>query len=125
MSVDVKSFSRMLGLGMFNHMLVILGTRMMSVDYKRGIKGALIDFRKQSMVKQLVLCGQPAYTLASSILTASMAVTFNYLHHFRFLLKNDSGGGEDVSFTTWPFFWRGQYNARGREVFAQLSYSFE
>lgn len=31
----------------------------------------------------------------------------------------------DDGFTSWPFFFRGQYNARGREVFAQLSYTFE
>ncbi len=31
----------------------------------------------------------------------------------------------DDGFTTWPFFFRGQYNARGRETYLQLSYSFE
>jgi outer membrane receptor protein involved in Fe transport len=31
----------------------------------------------------------------------------------------------DDGFTTWPFFWRGQYNARGRETYLQLSYTFE
>ncbi len=31
----------------------------------------------------------------------------------------------DDGFTTWPFFFRGQYNARGREMFLQLRYTFE
>lgn len=31
----------------------------------------------------------------------------------------------DDGFTTWPFYWRGQYNARGRESFLQLRYTFE
>jgi len=31
----------------------------------------------------------------------------------------------DDGFTTWPFYWRGQYNARGRETYLQLSYTFE
>jgi outer membrane receptor protein involved in Fe transport len=31
----------------------------------------------------------------------------------------------DDGFTTWPFFFRGQYNARGRETYLQLSYTFE
>jgi len=31
----------------------------------------------------------------------------------------------DDGFDTWPFFFRGQYNARGRETYVQLSYSFE
>jgi outer membrane receptor protein involved in Fe transport len=31
----------------------------------------------------------------------------------------------DDGFTTWPFYWRGQYNARGRETFLQLRYTFE
>jgi outer membrane receptor protein involved in Fe transport len=31
----------------------------------------------------------------------------------------------DDGFNTWPFFFRGQYNARGREAFLQLRYTFE
>ena len=31
----------------------------------------------------------------------------------------------DDGFTTWPFFFRGQYNARGRELFGMLTYTFE
>jgi outer membrane receptor protein involved in Fe transport len=31
----------------------------------------------------------------------------------------------DDGFDTWPFFFRGQYNARGREAFLQLRYTFE
>jgi outer membrane receptor protein involved in Fe transport len=37
----------------------------------------------------------------------------------------DTRPPKDDGFTTWPFFWRGQYDARGREVFAQLRYTFE
>jgi len=32
---------------------------------------------------------------------------------------------KDDGFTTWPFFYRGQYNAVGRQTFVQASYSFE
>ena len=32
---------------------------------------------------------------------------------------------EDDGFTTWPFFFRGQYNAYGRQTFLQLRYTFE
>ena len=31
----------------------------------------------------------------------------------------------DDGFDTWPFYFRGQYNARGRETFLQLRYTFE
>jgi outer membrane receptor protein involved in Fe transport len=31
----------------------------------------------------------------------------------------------DEGFDTWPFYFRGQYNARGRETFLQLRYTFE
>jgi len=32
---------------------------------------------------------------------------------------------KDEGFTSWPFFWRGQYNALGRQTFLRLSYTFE
>jgi outer membrane receptor protein involved in Fe transport len=32
---------------------------------------------------------------------------------------------KDEGFTSWPFFYRGSYNAKGRETFLQLSYTFE
>jgi outer membrane receptor protein involved in Fe transport len=32
---------------------------------------------------------------------------------------------KDDGFTSWPFFWRGQYNALGRQTFLQLEYTFE
>lgn len=37
----------------------------------------------------------------------------------------DTRPPKDDGFTTWPFFFRGQYDARGREVFGQLRYTFE
>ena len=46
-----KKVGRMVGLGVFEHCLAIVTTRMMSVDYKRSIVGALSDFRKQPLLK--------------------------------------------------------------------------
>ena len=46
-----KKVGRMVGLGVFEHCLAIIGTRMMSVDYKRTIAGALSDFRKLPLLK--------------------------------------------------------------------------
>ena len=43
--------------GFFLHCLAILNIRMISVDYRRSITGALLDFRKRSMFKQIFLCG--------------------------------------------------------------------
>ncbi len=56
-----------------------------------------------------------AYRFLDDKLIASMAI--NNL--------TDKRPPVDSGFTTWPFFWRGQYNAYGRQVFAQLSYTFE
>ena len=62
--------------------------------------------------------------------------TYNLSAQYRFLddsliaslaLNNmtDERPPVDEGFTTWPFFFRGQYNAVGRQVFAQLSYAFQ
>jgi iron complex outermembrane receptor protein len=62
--------------------------------------------------------------------TYNMSATYRFLDDklIASLIVNnltDKRPPVDSGFTTWPFFWRGQYNAIGRQMFGQLSYTFE